>query len=89
MEQRDAERRQQLQLFGIVLSAIVLRLIYQAAMLSFGGSFHNGSDSGKYITAAQELLASGQWPRTDRLPAYILFLAAIFKRLAAKPSVPS
>jgi 4-amino-4-deoxy-L-arabinose transferase-like glycosyltransferase len=66
----------------IALFAIVVRLAYQAAMLHFGGSFDNGSDSGIYLNIAREFL-SGGWgshsgDQLERMPLYPAFLAAIF-----------
>lgn len=70
------------QLLWIALLAITLRLAYQALMLHFGGSFDNGSDSGKYLNIAREYLAGGWGSRSgeqlERMPLYPAFLAAIF-----------
>lgn len=66
----------------IALFAIIVRLAYQAAMLHFGGSFDNGSDSGKYLNIAREFL-SGGWAghsgeQLERMPLYPAFVAAVF-----------
>ena len=66
----------------IALFAIMVRLAYQAAMLHFGGSFDNGSDSGKYLNIAREFL-SGNWAghsgeQLERMPLYPAFVAAVF-----------
>ncbi len=70
------------QLFWIALFAIVLRFAYQAMMLQFGGSFHNGSNSEKYLIIAREYLAGGygnhSGEQLERMPLYPAFLAAIF-----------
>lgn len=83
-----------LRLIVIVVFAISLRLVYQAGMLTYGGSFSNGSDSGKYINVATTLLRTGVWARSsnnndendgnlsdasNRMPLYIYFLAGTFK----------
>ena len=69
-------------LLWIALFAVALRLAYQAAMLHFGGSFDNGSDSGKYLNIAREFL-SGGWgshsgEQLERMPVYPAFIAAVF-----------
>src|SRR5437868_9113333 len=70
------------QLLWIALFAIVIRFAYQALMLHFGGSFHNGSDSGKYLIIAREFLAGGfgnhSGEQLERMPLYPAFLATIF-----------
>jgi len=76
------------QLIWIGLFAFVLRLAYQAAMLHFGGSFDNGSDSGKYIAVAKSVMKYGRpillWDHarlyndTNYMPLYPYFLASIF-----------
>lgn len=70
------------QLLWIALFAIVLRFAYQALMLQFGGSFHNGSDSEKYLIIAREYLAGGygnhSGEQLERMPLYPALLAAIF-----------
>jgi 4-amino-4-deoxy-L-arabinose transferase-like glycosyltransferase len=70
------------QLLWIALFAFALRLAYQALMLQFGGSFHNGSDSEKYLAIAREFLAGGlgnhSTGQLERMPLYPAFLAAIF-----------
>ena len=71
-------------LIAILFFAVALRLAYQASMISFGGSFDNGSDSGKYLDAAQKLLATGIWPVTDRLPFYFAFVAGVFKAIGTE-----
>lgn len=82
--QTDTPRFQTGLLIAALVLAVALRLLYQSGMLSFGGSFDNGSDSGKYIEAAQYLRTTGLWPVTDRLPFYILFIAGIFKAVGAE-----
>jgi dolichyl-phosphate-mannose-protein mannosyltransferase len=76
------------QLLWIALLAIVLRFAYQAAMLHFGGSFHNGSDSEKYLVIAREYLAGGfgnhSGEQLERMPIYPAFLAAIFHFVGAE-----
>ncbi len=71
-------------LVTVLIFAVALRLLYQAGMASFGGSFDNGSDSGKYLEAAHSLLATGTWPVTDRLPLYIVFVAGVFKAVGSE-----
>src|SRR5712691_7947135 len=66
-------------LIAVLVFAVLIRLLYQAGMLLFGGSFNNGSDSGAYLLAAHQLLTTGTFPETDRLPFYIYFLAGIYK----------
>lgn len=70
------------QLLWIALFAIALRLAYQALMLQFGGSFHNGSDSEKYLIVAREFLDGGFGSYSDeqlgRMPLYPAFVATIF-----------
>ncbi len=74
----------------IVAAAILLRIVYQVAILGFDGSFHNGSDSQKYIVIAENLLATGSFsyieagdgeptltPVTDRMPLYPYFVAGM------------
>jgi 4-amino-4-deoxy-L-arabinose transferase-like glycosyltransferase len=75
------------QLLWIALFAVALRLAYQALMLQFGGSFHNGSDSEKYLIIAREFLAGG-WgnhsgEQLERMPLYPAFVAAIFHLFGA------
>jgi len=76
----------------IALLAVGLRIAYQAGMTAYGGSFNNGSDSGKYINVAIGILDYGQFARVDndgddagelrdasnRMPAYMYFLAGMF-----------
>ncbi|MEK9707451.1 MAG: hypothetical protein VW618_06495, partial [Alphaproteobacteria bacterium] len=76
----------------IALAAILLRLIYQFGMIEFGGTFHNGSDSAKYIYIAETIVATGEFayvdttvtptrliPVTDRMPFYPYFLAGMME----------
>ena len=76
----------------IAVGAILLRLIYQFAMIDAGGSFHNGSDSEKYINIAEAIVATGEFayidtrftptsliPATDRMPLYPYFLAGMME----------
>ena len=70
-------------LLWIALFALGLRLSYQAMMLQFGGSFDNGSDSGKYINIAKDFLVGG-WgnqsaEQLQLMPLYPAFLAIIFQ----------
>jgi 4-amino-4-deoxy-L-arabinose transferase-like glycosyltransferase len=82
-----------LQLVVIGLAAICLRLAYQAAMAHFGGSYDNGSDSGKYIAVAKSIMQYGH-PVTvgedgrlhddvNYMPFYPFFLASIFSLFGA------
>lgn len=68
---------------AIAVLALGLRLAYQAGMVAFDGSFHNGSDSGKYLRIAQALWLTGTAPQTERLPLYNYFIAAVFKVVGA------
>jgi hypothetical protein len=77
---RDKTTRQ---LLWIALCSVALRLGYQALMLEFGGSFLNGSDSGKYLVITHEFLGGG-WSshsiaQLERMPLYPAFLAATFQ----------
>lgn len=75
----------------IAILAVLFRFGYQEGMLEFGGSFHNGSDSGKYLRIAEGIGKTGEFvwietrdgtvvatEATDRMPLYPWFLAAIF-----------
>lgn len=71
-----------------LILAAVLRFGYQEGMLAFGGSFHNGSDSGKYIVIAETIVETGEYGRMtengvrrefNRMPVYPYFLAGVFK----------
>jgi 4-amino-4-deoxy-L-arabinose transferase-like glycosyltransferase len=66
------------QLSTILLFALLLRLGYQTAMLWYGGSYHNSSDSEKYLEVAHAILAHGTY-ETDRAPLYMFFLTLIIK----------
>jgi len=70
-------------LLWIALFAVALRLVYQALMLQFGGSFHNGSDSEKYLIVAREFLNGGfgnhSGEQLERMPLYPAFVAAVFQ----------
>lgn len=74
----------------VVVAAILIRVVYQLGMLGFDGSFHNGSDSEKYINIAESLIATGEFayidtstdpvtltPVTDRMPLYPYFIAGM------------
>lgn len=72
---------------ALFLLALGIRFAYQALVVYFGGSFHNGSDSGKYIWRALSLLQHGEvlieidgvlYPDFERMPLYLHFLAAAF-----------
>ena len=52
-------------LFAIVIASILVRLGYQCLMLGFEGSFHNGSDSGKYLSIAEGISVTGQLAWVD------------------------
>lgn len=78
------KRSQVHQLTIILLFALLLRLTYQAGMTAFGGSFDNGSDSGKYLEAARSFVTFGIWPATDRLPLYTAFIASVFKTVGSE-----
>ncbi|MEP4378189.1 MAG: glycosyltransferase family 39 protein [Alphaproteobacteria bacterium] len=71
----------------VLILAAVLRFGYQEGMLSYGGSFHNGSDSGKYIVIAETIVETGEYGRMtengvrrelNRMPVYPYFLAGVF-----------
>lgn len=75
-------------LLVIALLAIVIRLGFQQLMLDMGGEFHNGSDSGKYISRGLGVLEhgasgyvddSGEFVRPmSRMPVYPWFVAGAF-----------
>ena len=74
-------------LIPILLLAAIVRVGYQDSMLHYGGSFHNGSDSGKYLVIAETISETGQFgrmsangvePELNRMPVYPYFLAGIF-----------
>jgi 4-amino-4-deoxy-L-arabinose transferase-like glycosyltransferase len=69
---------------AIAVFALALRLAYQDGMLAFDGSFNNGSDSGKYISAARSIWLTGSMPETERLPLYVYFVAAMFKTIGTE-----
>ena len=89
------------QLLLVLLLAIVVRLAYQQVVLAFDGSFHNGSDSGKYLSRALSILEHGEVVEVvdgeahanfGRMPLYPNFIAAIFwlvggEKLAAVTAV--
>ena len=71
----------------ILIAAALLRFGYQEGMLGFGGSFHNGSDSGKYLAIADTIYDTGNFgrksgneitPEVNRMPLYPYFLAGVF-----------
>lgn len=65
----------------IALGAVALRLAYQAGMVHFGGSFHNGSDSEKYMITVRWLLQHGValQPDIERTPFYTYFVAGLLR----------
>ena len=69
---------------AIAIFAFFLCLTYQAGMVAFGGQFHNGSNSGKYLKVAHSLWLSGAAPYTERLPLYNYFIFAIFKLVGSE-----
>ena len=71
-------------LIPILLLTAVVRVGYQDSMLYYGGSFHNGSDSGKYLVIAETISETGRFgrmsergvePELNRMPVYPYFLA--------------
>lgn len=71
----------------ILIAAALLRVGYQQGMLAYGGSFHNGSDSGKYLAIADTIYDRGEFGRmtpdgfqeeVNRMPVYPYFLAGVF-----------
>jgi len=63
----------------IIFLTLLFRLSYQAGIVEYGGSFHNGSDSQKYLDAVHALLHNGLWLDHDRVPLYAIFIASVFK----------
>lgn len=63
----------------IGISAVALRLAYQAGMAHFGGSFNNGSDSEKYMITVRWLWEHGLalQPDTERTPFYPYLIAGL------------
>lgn len=75
------------QIILLLLLALAVRLAYHQLVPAFDGSYHNGSDSGKYIGAAQSILEYGEVVRFvdgsaqadfTRMPLYPHFVAAVF-----------
>ena len=75
-------------LLPVLVLAALIRFGYQESMLYYGGSFHNGSDSGKYLTVAETIVETGIFgrmsdegvqPELNRMPVYPYFLAGVFK----------
>lgn len=75
------------QIFLIFLVALAVRLAYHQLVPAFDGSYHNGSDSGKYIWRALSILEYGEvvrdidgelYPDFGRMPLYPHVIAAIF-----------
>ncbi len=75
------------QVFLLVVLALAVRLSYQQLVPFFDGSYHNGSDTVKYIVGALSILEHGEMTfvqdgelRTDfsRMPIYAHFVAFIF-----------
>ena len=71
-------------LLPILVLAALIRFAYQEGMLDYGGSFHNGSDSGKYLVVAETIVETGIFgrmsdhgvqPELNRMPVYPYFLA--------------
>ncbi len=84
---RQQAKSAKLWLILILIAAAALRFGYQEGMLAFGGSFHNGSDSGKYLAIADTIYETGQFGRmsggvvqeeVNRMPVYPYFLAGVF-----------
>ncbi len=78
--------RQQIAL--LFLLALAIRLSYIAAVVLFDGLINNGSDSGKYLLRASNLLEHGSLvylhygeliPDTGRMPVYSYFVAGVMK----------
>jgi 4-amino-4-deoxy-L-arabinose transferase-like glycosyltransferase len=74
------------QVIGLAAFALGVRLAYLALVLIFGGQIDNGSDSGKYIQLAANILEYGAYlnwdlgvliPETGRMPVYPYVLAGI------------
>ena len=75
------------QVVVIFLIALAVRLAYHQLVPAFDGSYDNGSDSGKYIWRALNILEYGEVvqvidgearPDFGRMPLYPQFIAAIF-----------
>ncbi len=71
----------------VLIAAALLRFGYQEGMMAYGGSFHNGSDSGKYLAIAEAIYERGEFGRIhgdevrdelNRMPIYPYFLAGIY-----------
>ena len=71
-------------LLPVLVLAALIRFGYQESMLYYGGSFHNGSDSGKYLVIAETIVETGIFgrmsdqgvqPELNRMPVYPYFLA--------------
>lgn len=76
------------QIVLILLIALAVRLAYHELVPAFDGAYHNGSDSGKYITRALKIIEFGEvvqviegetQPDFGRMPLYPQFIAAIFR----------
>ncbi|MFQ5953473.1 MAG: ArnT family glycosyltransferase [Kiloniellales bacterium] len=74
------------QIAALFLAAVLIRLAYVGVVVLLDGSFDNGSDSGKYLIRASNLLQYGAivyWdhgvliPDTARMPLYPYFLAGV------------
>lgn len=70
----------------LLVAAIGIRLAYVGVVVLFDGYFDNGSDSGKYLVRAANILEYGAvvyWdhgaliPDTARMPLYPYFLSGI------------
>ncbi len=75
------------QMILVLLLAVAVRLAYHQLVPAFDGSYDNGSDSGKYIVAANSILDHGEVvqvidgearPDFGRMPLYPHFVAALF-----------
>ncbi len=80
------------QIILILIVALAVRLGYHELVPWFEGSYHNGSDSGKYIGRALSIMEHGEMvrfvdgearPDYDRMPLYPAFLAAAFQVFGA------
>ena len=72
----------------ILVVALAVRLAYHQLVPAFDGSYHNNSDSEKYISSALSIIEHGDivrfydgepQPDFDRMPLYPQFIAAIFR----------
>ena len=84
--QTDATLFSRRQIAILFLVALAIRLSYIAAVVLFDGLINNGSDSGKYLLRASNLLEHGALvylhfgeliPDTGRMPLYSYFVAGV------------